>query len=555
MCAQSLLQEKRSLYEPKLPPILENINEALVEPLQANDVPPLHALDASLHAIFPHTGHQIPLHIISGAKRQGSPLRVGVVLSGGQAPGGHNVISGLFDALKKLHPGSRLFGFLDGPGGILDNRHIEITEELLATYRNQGGFDLIGSGRTKIHSPEQFKAAEAAVRSLHLDGLLVIGGDDSNTNAALLAEYFKDNGCSTTVVGAPKTIDGDLKGSGIEISFGFDTASKTYADTIGNIMRDALSAKKYYFFIKLMGRTASHLTLEGALRTHPNMALIAEEVAAKNMTLKDVVAEMCDMICRRAENKKDFGVILIPEGLVEFIPEFKTLIEELNAILSHHEPHSAKIEEMPNKDDAAAYISKHLTPMSRGCFDGLPGEIKAQLLIGRDPHGNVQVSKIETERLFIEMVAKELKQRKSVGKYSGKFSAQPLFLGYEGRSCLPTNFDCNYCYALGCTAALLIDAKASGYVCSIRNLSKPVAKWQPGGIPLVSMMAIEMRHGIPTPVIKKAMVDLDGKPFTSFKTARQTWAVNDDYVSPGPIQYFGPEELIDSINSTLTLEY
>lgn len=553
MCAQSILQKIRLQYHPKLPAVLEAIDECIVEIVRPESSSSI-GHNGTLDVLFPHISKQPSLFIQRGAKRQLGPLRVGVVLSGGQAPGGHNVISGLFDALQQLNIGSKLFGFLDGPAGIIDNRQIEITEALLSQYRNQGGFDIIGSGRTKIQSPEQFKAVEMTVRSLKLDGLLIIGGDDSNTNAALLAEYFKATGCTTTVVGVPKTIDGDLKGQGIEISFGFDTASKTYADTIGNIMRDVLSSKKYYFFIKLMGRTASHLTLESALQTHPNLALIAEEVAAKNMTLKEVVAEICDLICRRAQDKKDYGVILIPEGLIEFIPEFKTLIEELNALLSHHSLHSTKIEEMHNKEEATDYIAKFLTPASRGCFDGLPFNIKAQLLIGRDPHGNVQVSKIETERLCIDMVSKELKVRKNAGGYSGKFSAQPLFLGYEGRSCLPTNFDSQYCYALGQTAALLIDAKASGYICSIKKLSKSVEAWEPGGIPIVSMMGIELRHGIPTPVIKKAMVDLDDKPFASFKASRKNWAVNDDYISPGPIQFFGSPELTDSVTITLTLE-
>lgn len=549
MCARSLLQTIRSSYQPKLPKVLKNITEVSIESNEQKIIS-----NSSVLHLFPHLLNLPTLLIKKGIKQNHHPLRVGVVLSGGQAPGGHNVIAGLFDALKTLNEGSVLFGFLDGPNGIVINNYVEITETLLAAYRNQGGFDIIGSGRTKIESPEQFKAAEVAVRFLNLDGVVIIGGDDSNTNAALLAEYFAANDCKTAVVGVPKTIDGDLKNKDIEISFGFDTASKTYSDTIGNIMRDTLSAKKYYYFIKLMGRSASHITLECALQTHPNFTLIGEEIAAEGKTLNNIVMEICDLICTRAEKGKDYGVILIPEGAIEFIAEFKTLINELNSLLSLDKPHAEKIKEMARNEDKVAYIAKLLSSSSKKCFDRIPAEIQAQLLLGRDPHGNVQVSKIEIERLFIEMVKSELKMRKKAGKYCGKFSAQPLFCGYEGRSCLPSNFDCQYCYALGYVAAALINAEASGYMCCIKNLSGAVDQWEAKGIPLTSMMGIEIRHGEEKPVITKALVNLEGKPFSTFKRSREKWALEDDYISPGPIQFFGPAELTENITTTLFLE-
>lgn len=552
MDALSRLQQARQNYKPKLPQALENIVEAFVE----SDTRPSKCSSAqpTVTHLFPLTKDLVSQQIKFGKMTNHSPIKVGVVLSGGQAPGGHNVISGLFDALKKLNVESTLFGFLNGPAGIVKNQSIEITETLLSHYRNQGGFDIIGSGRTKIETPEQFSAAESTVRSMNLDGLVIIGGDDSNTNAALLAEYFASHKCKTNVVGVPKTIDGDLKNCDVEISFGFDTASKTYSDIIGNIMRDALSAKKYYYFIKLMGRSASHITLECALQTHPNIALIAEEISDDKKTIDTIVSEICAIICSRAKQGKDYGVILIPEGVIEFIPEFKTLISELNNLLSPEQQHHTHVDEMIGKEEKINYILELLSPNSKQCFQEIPVEIQAQMLLGRDPHGNVQVSKIETERLLIDLVAARLKSLKKNGLYSGSFNAQPHFCGYEGRSCLPSNFDCQYCYALGHVAAVLIDSKANGYMSVIRNLAKPVEEWEAGAVPLTSMMDIEFRHGIPKPVITKALVNLTGQPFITFIKHRNDWAHQDEYLSPGPIQFFGPSEISDSVTFTLTLE-
>lgn len=519
------LQRARQAYQPRLPSLLSDLAglRAKMGERKTSD------------ANFPKLGALPTVEFAPGDIQVRHPLKVGVVLSGGQAAGGHNVIAGLFDALKKFHSESSLCGFLNGPQGIIDNRACELTEEGLAPYRNQGGFDLIGSGRTKIETPEQFQAALNTVKERGLDGLVIIGGDDSNTNAALLAEYFVQEGVSTRVVGVPKTIDGDLKNENIEVSFGFDTACKTFSEIIGNIARDSLSAKKYYFFIKLMGRSASHIALECALQTHPNFTLIGEEVAAKKKTLQELTDEICDMISNRAEQGKNYGVILIPEGIIEFIPEFKVLIAELNRLEK----------EFKTPRD-------HLSPEALQCYDSLPEEMQAQLLLERDPHGNVQVSKIETERLFISAVKKELRKRKEAGHYQGKFSAQPLFCGYEGRSCLPSNFDCEYCYALGHVAALLIDGGFTGYMSSVYNLTRPTAEWKVAGIPLPSMITLEERKGKTTPVIKKALVDLQGKPFALFAEHRARWALEDDYCYPGPIQFFGAPEITDQI--TITLE-
>lgn len=533
METQTLLEKYRLAYQPGLPLILNDLVHVDWSPSEAPDLQP------EIKTLFPKTYANPVLNPISTYTKQIKPLNVGVVLSGGQAPGGHNVIAGLFDALKKIEPSSRLFGFLDGPKGIVENQSIELTKEMIDKYRNLGGFNLIGSGRTKIETPEQFTAADKTVRSLNLDGLVIIGGDDSNTNAALLAEYFLEKGNSTTVVGVPKTIDGDLKNQNIEISFGFDTASKNYSETIGNIMRDTLSAKKSYYFIKLMGRSASHITLECALQTHPNYALISEEVASKGQTLHQVTSEICDLICQRSNVGKDYGVLLIAEGVIEFIPEFRALIEELN--------HASGI-------TSASDIVNQINPEAKRLFLELPEEIKSQLLMDRDPHGNVQVSKIETERLMIKLVEQELKKRKKAGTYKGKFSAQPHFCGYEGRSCFPSNFDCQYCYALGHVAALLVSSKATGYICCIENLTQPVSEWQIKGVPIASMMTMETREGKSKPVIKKALVDLNGKPFDIFKSNRFHWTIQDDYLYPGPVQFFGPGELTDELNQTLILE-
>lgn len=544
----SLLQKLRMNYAPKLPKSIQEIRDLVVEEVE----PFYESQSQELKKHFPNSLHQPLVHFKKGNTQKHEPLKVGVVLSGGQAPGGHNVLSGLYDALKKLNSQSQLYGFLNGPSGILENKAIEITETVLAPYRNQGGFDLIGSGRTKIETPDQFRAAEAAMKERGLNGLVIVGGDDSNTNAALLAEYFLSKGLDIRVIGVPKTIDGDLKNRFIEISFGFDTACKTYAEIIGNISRDTISAKKYYYFIKLMGRSASHVTLECALQTHPNLALIGEEIEAENRTLNAITQQIADLIVERAKLGKDYGIILIPEGIVEFIPEFKQLIKELNDLLSPGSPHLSKIEAAA-KGEKIALVQELLTKSSQQCFQSIPDEIQLQLLIDRDPHGNVQVSKIETERLFIETVKAELKNRKKKGDYTGKFTAQPLFCGYEGRSCFPSNFDSQYCYALGHVAALLLDAGLTGYMSCVQQLFQPVEDWQISGIPITSLMHLEQRHGSAKPVIRKALVELEGNVFNSFKRQRDKWRLSDNFRYPGPIQFYGPVELTDAI--TLTLEY
>lgn len=543
-----LLKQLRTHYHPKLPHALNQLTKLSVsESSEKNGVSP------QLATLFPHLHGPSVLSFQPGNSIAHTPKRVGVVFSGGPAPGGHNVITGLYDALKKLNPENRLFGFRDGPKGIIDNKAIELTDTMLEGYRNQGGFDLLGTGRTKIDTPEQFAATEATVKSLQLDALVVVGGDDSNTNAAMLADYFEARKCPVAVIGVPKTIDGDLKGNEIEISFGFDTASKTYSEIIGNLLRDALSNGKYYYFVKLMGRSASNITLECALQTHPNIALISEEVAAQKKTFSQIIHEICDTICARAAIGKNYGVILIPEGIVEFIPEFKQLISELNTLLAPDKPHSEKLKTL-NVNDQLGYIAPLLSEHSLHCFQGLPRDLQVQLMLDRDSHGNVQVSKIETERLFIDMVRSELKQRKASGTYSGSFSAQPLFCGYEGRSCTPSNFDAHYCYALGHVAALLADAKKTGYICFVKNLARPVEEWQIGARNLVTMMTTEKRLGKEKPVIKKAFVELSGQPFHLFQEQRQNWLLEDDYCYPGPIQFFGSHELTDATTITLRAE-
>lgn len=532
----SPLQKLRSDEKPKLPAVLENL-------ANLGAIPKAGKKKASEEVLrhFPHTSGQQALQFAPSENRGHAPLLVGVVFSGGQASGGHNVIAGLDRALKQLNSASRLIGFLNGPDGILRNKTIELTPELIAPCLNQGGFDLIGSGRTKIETEEQFQAAEKSARGHNLDGLVIIGGDDSNTNAALLAEYFTAKGCKTTVVGVPKTIDGDLKNPDIECSFGFDTACKTYSEIIGNILRDSLSAKKYTFFIKMMGRSASHVALECALQTHANLTLIGEEIEAKRMTLADITHAIADLVSARSAQGKDYGVILIPEGIVEFIPEVCALIQELNTLLAKG----------PLESDE---WKKQLSPESQKCFASIPASVQAQLLMERDPHGNVQVTKIETERLLIEMVQQDLERRAKVGSFRGKFSPVPLFCGYEGRSAFPSLFDAHYCYALGHVAALLIAAKATGYMSIVSQLKRPVSEWQIGGIPLVQMMHQEMRKGKMKPVIQKALVDLKGKPFLAFVEKRETWKLEDDYRYPGPIQLYGPEELTKATTMTLALE-
>lgn len=525
----SPLEHLRQNFRPPLPLLLKNLlaldffKEELISSKEQEEI----------RSYFPHTFGQPLLTAQTAKTRITRALRVGVVFSGGQAAGGHNVIAGLFDALHQLHKDSHLFGFLGGPSGIVEGKYRELTKEILEPYRNTGGFDLIGSGRTKIETDEQLESSRKVVGDLKLDGLVIIGGDDSNTNAAILAEYFLSKQCSTKVIGVPKTIDGDLKNTYVDISFGFDTATKVYAEMIGNIARDAASAKKYYHFIKLMGRTASHVTLECALATHPNLALISEECAAKKRTLAQVVQEIADLICKRAEIKKNYGVILVPEGLLEFLPDVK----ELMAALS--------------QDGSAA--AQKLSPGCQETFSQLPESIQKQLLLERDPHGNVQVSLIETELLLIQLVKKELKVRADKGLFKGKFAAQNHFFGYEGRAGFPSNFDANYCQALGFSAALLLSHGYSGYMAAVSNLSSSVERWGVTGVPLTHLMHMETRKGKKKPVVKKALVDLKGKAFMHFGKARERWALDDLYRFPGPIQFYGDATITESIPLSITL--
>ncbi|KAF3783616.1 Pyrophosphate--fructose 6-phosphate 1-phosphotransferase subunit BETA [Nymphaea thermarum] len=496
-----------------------------------------------IQKLFPTLFGQPSVKLVSSdapVVRSDLSLKVGVVLSGGQAPGGHNVISGIFDYMMDRTTGSTVYGFKGGPAGIMRGKYVVLTPEYIYPYRNQGGFDMIRSGRDKIETPEQFKQAEETVIKLDLDGLVVIGGDDSNTNACLLAEYFRAKNMKTKVIGCPKTIDGDLKCKEVPASFGFDTACKIYAEMIGNVMVDARSTGKYYHFVRLMGRAASHITLECALQTHPNITLIGEEVAAKQLTLKNVTDYITDIICKRSELGYNYGVILIPEGLIDFIPEVQKLIAELNEILAH------------GVVDEGGLWKEKLQPQSRTLFDFLPIAIQEQLLLERDPHGNVQVAKIETEKMLISMVETELAKRRVEGKYAGQFKGQSHFFGYEGRCGLPTNFDSSYCYALGFAAAALLHHGKTGLISSARNLAAPIAEWTVGGTALTALMDVERRHGKFKPVIKKAMVELDGAPFRRFASMRDEWALKNRYISPGPIQFHGP--VADAVNHTLLLE-
>lgn len=533
------LQQLRQKYRPPIPKILQDLHR--IEFHQGEKTTALKDVE-QLKKIFPHTFGRPVVRAKEGKKTECRPLRVGVVFSGGQAAGGHNVIAGLFDALLTLNPKTALFGFLGGPSGIIEGKYREITKELIDPYRNQGGFDLIGSGRTKIETEEQLAASLKTALQLHLDGLVVIGGDDSNTNAAILAEYFITKKCPTTVIGVPKTIDGDLKNESIAISFGFDTACKVYSEMIGNIARDALSAKKYTHFIKLMGRSASHIALECALATCPNVTIIGEEVVAMGKTMETITNEICDVVAQRAEKGKNYGIILVPEGLIEFIPEVGKLISELNKLSA--QASSLKMEEVRAK----------LTEGSKQCFDALPSSIQNQLLLDRDPHGNVQVSLIETEQLLIHLVKKELGRRAEKGKFKGKFAPLAHFFGYEGRAAFPSNFDAHYCYALGKNAALLVNAGLTGYICSIVGLHLPVEKWQVGALPLTMLMNVEIRKGKERPVIQKALVDLNGKPFAYFKKVRHSWALEECYRFPGPMQFFGDAALTDQVPMTMQME-
>ena len=546
----SALQKARMAYQPKLPAALKN--GALVHCTRGSNLAAFADAD-KIAELFPSTSNMPDLKFSAGdGKKLDTPLHVGVILSGGQAPGGHNVIAGLYDGLKSLNPASRLFGFLGGPSGLVDNKYVEITDSFMDAYRNTGGFDMIGSGRTKLELPEQFEKARVNCAALGITALVIIGGDDSNTNACLLAEYYKAKNVPIQVVGCPKTIDGDLKNAFIETSFGFDTASKVYSELIGNIARDANSAKKYWHFIKLMGRSASHITLECVLKTHVNLALISEEVSAKKQTLQQIVDGLADMIAKRAANGENFGVVLIPEGLIEFIPEMKVLISELNDALAKN---SEKFQSLTKAEEKFAFVASLLGKESAAVFNTLPAQIKLQLTMDRDPHGNVQVSLIETEKLLVELVKAKLAERKKAGTYQGKFSTQTHFFGYEGRCSAPSNFDADYCYSLGYNAAAILGTGATAYMSYVGNLTKPAVEWMAGAVPLTAMMNVERRHGEDKPVIRKALVELEGAPFRKYASVREQWAVETSYVYPGPIQYYGPSEVCDATTETIQLEH
>jgi len=544
----SPLQKARAAYAPKLPPALaKGANARAVEgkpTAAAGDV-------EKIRALFPENFGSPMVTFEAAPGKAQAAFNVGVILSGGQAPGGHNVIAGLFDGLKSLNKDCKLYGFLKGPDGLVKNEFMELTADVIGAYRNTGGFDMIGSGRTKLEKVEQFEAGRKNCEALGVKALVIIGGDDSNTNACLLAEYYKKTKAGIQVVGCPKTIDGDLKNEYIEASFGFDTACRVYSELIGNIGRDANSAKKYWHFIKLMGRSASHIALECALQTHPNAAIISEEVAAKKSTIGEIVDYLAGIVAARAAKGMNFGVALIPEGLVEFIPEVKALIAELNDLLAKEEAAFGKLADADAKID---FLKKRLSADKAQVYASLPRTIQLQLCLDRDPHGNVQVSQIETEKMLAEMVKAKLARMKAEGKYSGKFSTQTHFFGYEGRCAAPSNFDADYCYSLGYTAAALLGAGKTGYMSSVRNTVKSADQWIAGGIPITMMMNMERRHGEDKPVIRKALVELDGAPFRYFASQREKWAVETDYVYPGPIQYFGPSEVCDLCTETLKLE-
>ena len=547
----SPLQIERLKYQPKLPSSLANGINHLVS--QEGSATQSVANQEEIKALFKNTYGKPTVTFQTSTESTPSEVRnVGVILSGGQAPGGHNVIAGLYDALKQANSNNNLYGFLGGPSGIIEGKYVEFNDEFINDYRNTGGFDIIGSGRTKLETEEQFKSALEVCKNLNISAVVIIGGDDSNTNAALLAEWFVANNANIQVIGCPKTIDGDLKNEQIEISFGFDTATKTYGELIGNIERDANSAKKYWHFVKIMGRSASHVALEAALQTQPNITLISEEVEQKKMSLSSIIDYMTDIIVRRSEMGKNFGIAVIPEGLIEFVPELKTMIANLNDIM----PTLEKDSKYTSGSDAEkiAIIENTLSSENASVFKSLPALIKSQLLMDRDPHGNVQVSKIETEKLLISMIEEKLAGLKKEGKYSGKFSTQLHFFGYEGRCAFPSNFDADYCYSLGFNAFALINFGLTGYLSSVRNLTEPANDWVAGGVPLTMMMNMERRHGEMKPVIKKALVELDGPVFKKLEANREDWALNDRYLFPGAIQYFGPSSVCDITTVTLQLE-
>lgn len=542
----SNLQKERSSYTPKLPKSIQG-------PVTVREGAATHSVADmdEINRLFPNTYGLPVVEFVEGSPAEHKPINVGVILSGGQAPGGHNVIAGLFDQIKKMNPESKLYGFLMGPGGLVDHNYKELTSDILDAYRNTGGFDLIGSGRTKLEKEEQFEKGLQILKELDIKALVIIGGDDSNTNACVLAEYYKAKNCGIQVIGCPKTIDGDLKNEQIEASFGFDTASKVYSELIGNIERDCNSARKYWHFIKLMGRSASHIALECALQTQPNICLISEEVREKNLTLNDIVEQIATSVAYRASQGDNFGVVLIPEGLIEFIPAIGKLIEELNDIYVKY------ADEYKDLAPAAQrkYILGKLNSDNQAVFESLPEDVALQLSLDRDPHGNVQVSLIETEKLISAMVGNKLAEWKKEGKYTGKFSSQHHFFGYEGRCAAPSNFDADYCYALGTSAALLIDNGKTGYMAVVSNTTASTDEWRAGGVPITMMLNMEKRNGEMKPVIQKALVKLDGKPFQTFAQNREKWAKDTCYVYPGPIQYWGPSSVCDSTTITLSLEH
>ncbi len=544
MMEKSALQIARAAYLPKLPKALQSavgIKEG--EPTQSVDN------QEEIKKLFPNTYGMPLVEFVPGeGDTTCKKMNVGVILSGGQAPGGHNVITGLFDTLKKLNPENRLYGFILGPGGLVDHNYMELTSDIIDEYRNTGGFDMIGSGRTKLEKVEQFEKGLEIIRKLDIQAIVIIGGDDSNTNACVLAEYYAAKNYGVQVIGCPKTIDGDLKNSQIETSFGFDTACKTYSELIGNIERDCNSARKYWHFIKVMGRSASHIALECALQTQPNICLISEEVEQKNMSLNDVVDYIAKAVADRAASGNNFGTVIVPEGLIEFIPAIKKLIAQLNDVLAQPEAKGL------DRSELIDFAKSHLTDENLAVFNSLPTNVARQLALDRDPHGNVQVSLIETEKLLSTMVAVKIEKWKKAGIFTGKFNTQHHFFGYEGRCAAPSNFDADYCYALGTSAAQLIANGKTGYMAIVKNTTAPADEWVAGGVPITMMMNMERRNGEMKPVIKKALVELEGKPFKTFAAQRKKWAKETAYIYPGPIQYWGPTEVCDQPTKTLKLE-
>src|SRR5574344_764010 len=542
----SALQKERAAYQPKLPKALQGTVKI------KEGAPPQSVGDQEeIKKLFPTTyGMPLVEFVPSDEKKTYAPMNIGIILSGGQAPGGHNVICGLYDELKKQNPANKLYGFLMGPGGLVDHKYIELNDALIDEYRNTGGFDLIGSGRTKLEEESQFESGLEIIRELGIKAIVIIGGDDSNTNACVLAEYYAAKKYGVPVIGCPKTIDGDLKNEMIETSFGFDTATKVYSEVIGNIERDCNSARKYWHFIKLMGRSASHIALECALQVQPNICIISEEVEKKNMSLNDIVTDIATVVAKRAVAGKNFGTVLIPEGLIEFVPAVKRLIAELNDFLATNAEEFSHIK----KSHQVEYVASKLSKENAETYSSLPTRVARQLALDRDPHGNVQVSQIETEKLLSDMVGTKLAQWKEEGKYNGKFSALHHFFGYEGRCAAPSNFDADYCYSLGVAASALVANDKTGYMASVRNTIAPAKDWIAGGVPITMMLNMEKRNGEMKPVIKKALVELDGAPFKKFASLRDKWAEETDYVYPGPIQYFGPSDVCDQPTKTLPLE-